>query len=289
MEIVEIKNLWTEAISEVLGKDINDSQLIILSKQTSDSIRRIKIYETYRLRALQAVKEKETFIHSSNPFVLAQRTDLSIKERLWIVYLATYFGKSNKSKWELFKRASFRKDNTLIKFEEIQEDLVSYFNYLLSFDFFDGCSYSNHRKFTAKKLIGEKGLFNSIEYLISHINLYLNENEIEFHDMYVESKKIPNFGRLAGFDFTCTLVKCGLNVKEPISMYADYSTGPLEGLKLLLNLTGKNTSKTSQIQLSVDLMDWFLKNSKIFMVGQVLEDAICNWQKDTSNYIRYTG
>ncbi|WP_114751871.1 alpha-glutamyl/putrescinyl thymine pyrophosphorylase clade 3 protein [Pleomorphovibrio marinus] len=289
MTIDELEVLWSKAISEVLGEQIGGNELNILSRQTFDSIRRVQIYETYRLRAQRAVQVKETFIHTSNPFVLAQRSDLSISNRTWIVYLATYFGKSNKSHWELFNRASFRQDQTLIKIEEILAELDNYFNYLLSFEFFEGCSFSNHRKYTAKKLTGYKGLFRSMEYFVNHINSYSPDNEIEFHDMYLTSQKIPNFGRLGGFDFTSALVKCRLNVKEPMSMYANHSTGPLDGLKLLLKFTNNNTSKASQIQLSLDLMDWFINNSKIFMAGQVLEDAICNWQKNTSRYIRYTG
>ncbi len=289
MKISELEILWNKALIEVLDKQIDGNELNILAAQTFDSIRRIQIYDTYRLKSQQAVQAKETFIHTSNPFVLAQRSDLNLLNRTWIIYLATYFGKSNKSHWELFNRASFRQDQSLIKFDEIQADLDNYFNYLLSFEFFDSCSYSNHRKYTAKRLTGDKGLFRSMEYFVNNIYNYSTGNKMEFHEMYVLSQKIPNFGRLGGFDFTSALVKCRLNVKEPKSMYANHSTGPLQGLELLLKLTNNNASKSSQIQLSFDLMDWFFKNSKIFMVGQVLEDAICNWQKNTKRYIRYIG
>jgi hypothetical protein len=289
MDITELEKLWSKALIAILHEQIDSNELNILARQTFDSIRRIQIYDTYRLRAQKAVQSKETFIHTSNPFVLAQRSDLSLPNRIWIIYLATYFGKSNKSHWELFNRACFRQDQSLIKFEKIEEDLDDYFNYLLSFEFFEGCSYSNHRKYIAKKFMGDKGLFRSIEYLVNHIHSYSSDNEMKFHEMYLLSQKIPNFGRLGGFDFTSALVKCRLNVKEPKSMYANHSSGPLQGLKLLLKLTKNNISKASQVQLSLDLMDWFFDNSKIFMVGQVLEDAICNWQKNTVKYIRYTG
>jgi len=289
MEIKQLEKLWAKAQLELLDKEITGIKLNILAKQTYDSIRRIEIYKTYGLRAIEAVKENMPFIHTSNPFVLAQRTDLNSNDRVWIIYLATYFGKSNKSKWTLFNRATFDKDDTLIKFDQIQSDLDEYFKYLNSFDFFNGCSYSNHRKYTAKKLYGDKGLFKSIEFFVSNIESYVTDDVMQFHEMYKLAQKIPNFGRLGGFDFTSALVKSGLNVAEPKSMYAEHSTGPLDGLKLLLKLTGNNTSLTSQKELAIKLMDWFSKNSKIFMVGQVLEDCICNWQKNTTNYIRYTG
>jgi hypothetical protein len=289
MKIEELKKLWTKAIRQILGKQIDSNKINILAKQTFDSIRRIQIYKVYKIKAQQAVKDDKPFMYTSNPFVLAQRMDLNLQNRVWVLYLATYFGKSNKSKWSLFNRAVFRKDQAIIKFDEVNEDLDNYFKYLSSFDFFLDCDYSNHRKFTAKKLLGEKGLFRSIEYFTKNIELYSSENEMEFHEMYLLAKKIPGFGRLASFDFTSSLVKCGFNVKEPKSMYADHSTGPLAGLKLLLRLTDNNFSYVSQKKLSSELMDWFSINSNIFMTGQVLEDAICNWQKDTRKYVRYTG
>ena len=289
MNVKELEKLWSKANKELLVKDIGSGKLNILARQTFDSIRRIQIYETYNIKAQKAIQYKKPFSHTSNPFVLAQRSDLNLRNRAWIIYLATYFGKSNKSKWELFNRATFRKDKSIITFDQIKADLDNYFKYLSSFDFFHDCTYSNHRKYTAKKLLGSKGLFRSMEYFANNVGLYSSEDKMEFHEMYLLSQKIPNFGRLGGFDFTSSLVKCRFSIEEPKSMYADYSTGPLLALKLMLKLTNNNSSTASQKQLSHDLMDWFLKNSKIFMTGQVLEDAICNWQKDTRIYIRYTG
>jgi len=289
MTIKELEKLWGQAINEILGKNIDGNKLNILANQTFDSIRRIQIYEIYEIRAREAVKEKKSFKYTSNPFVLAQRSDLSNQDKVWYIYLATYFGKSNKSKWELFNRATFHRDGSIIKFNQIQADLDKYFKYLVSFDFFLNCNYSNHRKFTAKTLTGGNGVFKSMEYFVKNVGLYTPQYEIDFHDMYLLSQKIPSFGRLAGFDFTSSLTKCGLNVKEPTSIYANHSTGPLEALELLLKLTNNDVSKASQKKLGIDLMDWFLKNSKIYMTAQVLEDAICNWQKDTVKYIRYTG
>lgn len=289
MKIIEIENLWKRAIEDLLHSEIDADKLNILARQTNDSIRRIDVYNSYKKRALQAVSNKLDFIHTSNPFVLAQRSDLDEMNKVWALYVATYFGKSDKSKWELFKRATFDNGGSIMLFENIQKDLDIYFKYLSSFDFFDGCSYSNHRKFTAKRLTGEKGVFESMEYFVKNIDQYLVKNKTDFHSIYELAQKIPNFGRLAAFDFSSSLVKCGLNIEEPQSLYAEHSTGPLNAIGLLLRLTNNDSSSKSKIKLSSDLMKWFIENTRIFMTGQVLEDAICNWQKNTSTYIRYSG
>lgn len=289
MTVENLEKLWAQAIYEILGESFDSLKLNVLAKQTYDSIRRIQVYNAYGLKADEAAYKKLPFSYTSNPFILAQRSELNIQNKVWIIYLATYFGKSNKSKWELFNRAVFKKDQSFINFDQIKTDLNNYFNYLSSVDFFEKCTYSNHRKFTAKSLIGDKGLFKSIEYFVTNIELYCPENEMDFHDMYKLSLKIPNFGRLAAFDFTSSLAKLKLNIKEPKSMYAEHSTGPLKALELLLNLTNKQISKASKKQLESDIMEWFNSNTKIFMVGQVLEDAICNWQKNTLKYVSYSG
>lgn len=289
MTIIEIEKLWRQAISDLLNATIDAKTLNTLARQTNDSIRRIEIYRSYRERAIHAVNNGLDFNHTSIPFVLAQRSDLSQNNRLWILYLAIYFGKSNQSGWELFNRATFDKNKSMILFQDIQKDLDEYFRYLTSFDFFEGCSYSNHRKFTAKRLTGEKGVFESMEYFVKNINQYSFEHKIDFHSIYKAAQKIPNFGRLAAFDFASTLVKCGFDVAEPESMYGENSTGPLNAIGLLLRLTNGDSSQKAKLQLCSDLMEWFQKNSNIFMVGQVLEDAVCNWQKNPSKYIWYKG
>lgn len=289
MEINQLELLWSDSISQLLNRQIGGEELNVLANQTNDSIRRIEVYKLYKSRANKAVKDKQEFIYTSNPFVLAQREDLSFEERIWIIYLATYFGKSNKSKWTLFERAAFDRNRTLISFHSIISDLDKYFKYLASFDFFGQCQFSNHRKFTAKRLYGDNGFFQSVNFFVDNIKMYLPNEKISFDKMYKLSRNIPNFGRLAGFDFTSSLVKCGFNVEEPKSMYAENSTGPLQGLKLILGMTNSNTSREAQIKLSKELVDWFIENSEIFMVGQVLEDAICNWQKDTRKYTKYSG
>jgi len=289
MEIIEIENFWQQAIEDLLNSKIDADKLNILARQTHDSIRRIDIYESYKKRAFKAVNEKQNFIDTSIPFVLAQRADLSQINKVWVLYIATYFGKSSISKWELFNRATFDKKRSIMLFENIQKDLSKYINYLSSFNFFDGCTYSNHRKFTAKRLTGEKGVFGSMEYFVKNIDQYSVENKMDFHTMYKLAEKIPNFGRLAAFDFSSSLVKCGLNIEEPQSMYAEHSTGPLDAIDLLVRLTNQKYSRNDKFKLCSDLMRWFQENSNIFMIGQVLEDALCNWNKNTSKYIKYRG
>ena len=290
MTLTQIKHLWTRVIAEILNSEFQEPIIDCLSRQMIDSIRRVLIFRTYLERAEKAEIENLPYFHTSNPFTLAQRSSLSLDSRIWHNYVATYFGKSNKSKWMLFNRATFREDKSLITFEDILDNPEEYFEYLRSISFFDNSSYSNHRKYTKKSLEGDKGVFLSFYYVMENIHLFKAETVSAFDVIYRNSLSIPNFGRMAAFDFSCNLCKCGLNVLEPESMYQRYSTGPLSALRNLLTLADvPNPDKNFQVSFGDDLLTWFDDNSNIYMLAQVLEDTICNWQKSPLNHIRYFG
>ncbi len=290
MNFSRLNELWKSAIYDLFNLTFEDDVINTLCYQTIDSIRRISIYKKYAEKAKNAEELNLPFYYTSNPFTLSQRSSLNIGSKVWYIYLATYFGKSNKSKWKLFYKAAFRKDETLIRVEEILASREQYYSHLSNIDLFENADYSNHRKFTKKSLVGEKGVINSMDYFLDNLDDYSHAKPIDFNIIYNNALKIPNFGRLAAFDFTSSLCKCNLNVKDPISMYHHNSSGPLRALKDFLILADcKDLSKSAQIKLGDDLLYWFFQHSDIEIVAQVLEDAICNWQKSPRHYQRYFG
>ena len=172
-----------------------------------------------RDRASKAESLSLPYHHTSNPFILCQRESLTLDSKIWYLYLATYFGQSNKSGWKLFQKSAFYEDGTLIGLNSIINNREEYFNYLRSQDFFEDSNYSNHRKYTKKAIDGEKGLLSSIDYFLDNIGEFSHRKLIDFDTIYKKALSIPNFGRMAAFDFTSSLCKCSLNVKSPASMY----------------------------------------------------------------------
>ncbi len=281
---------WKKAINEVFGFDLPNKNLDVLAQQTKDSISRIQIYKAYKRRALNADENGLSYYQSYVPFVLSQRSSIKSKEKVWLLFLATYFGKSNSSKWELFKRSAFDNSKNLISYSSIEGDREKYFNHLRSFDFYKNANYSNHRKFIAKKLDGDKGFIRSANFLMDNIEDYIFDHPEKFDIVYNSALKIPNFGRMGAFDFTSSLCKCACNVLEPTDLYLKNSTGPLIGIGELLKIGEiENQSKKDKVKLGNDLLVWFIANTNIFMCAQVLEDAICNWQKSPAKYKKYFG
>jgi hypothetical protein len=91
---------------------------------------------------------------------------------------------------------------------------------------------------------------------------------------------VASFGRLARFDYLAMVGKLGLAQIEPGSTYLQGSNGPLEGARLLF---GKAAS-------AADLDAWLLELESELHVGmQVIEDALCNWQKSPAEFIPFRG
>ena len=91
---------------------------------------------------------------------------------------------------------------------------------------------------------------------------------------------VLRFGRLARFDYLTMLAKLGLAPIEAGSPYLQGSTGPLRGARLLF---GGNHD-------AAELDDWLVELDRDLQVGmQVLEDALCNWQKSPSTFEPFRG
>ena len=91
---------------------------------------------------------------------------------------------------------------------------------------------------------------------------------------------IARFGRVAKFDYLAMVASLGLANIEPDSTYLKGSTGPLEGARLLFG--DKRT--TGQLE------NWLVELGDHLGVGmQVLEDALCNWQKSPHVFVPFRG
>ncbi|MBO0876130.1 MAG: hypothetical protein J2P19_22350 [Pseudonocardia sp.] len=95
---------------------------------------------------------------------------------------------------------------------------------------------------------------------------------------------MARFGRTARFDYLTMLGKIGLAEVEPDCAHLVGSTGPQRGARLLLE-GRKNGAPTAQ-----------LLEKRIASVQEaldisydVLEDALCNWQKSPNSFVPFRG
>ena len=102
-----------------------------------------------------------------------------------------------------------------------------------------------------------------------------------FDALYHSMDVVASFGRTARFDYLTMVGKLGLAAIEPGSTYLQGATGPLHGGRLLFS---DNTLTRPVLDARLVELDTFLG------VGmQVLEDALCNWQKNPDVFTPFRG
>ena len=105
-----------------------------------------------------------------------------------------------------------------------------------------------------------------------------------FDHLYRSMQAVRRFGRTARFDYLTMVGKLGLAQIEPGSAYIQGSTGPVVGARLLF--AGRKDADLS----ASDLDEWLVELDIELEVGmQVLEDALCNWQKSPMRFQRFRG
>jgi hypothetical protein len=105
-----------------------------------------------------------------------------------------------------------------------------------------------------------------------------------FDYLYRSMNAVKRFGRTAKFDYLTMIGKLGLAPIEPGSTYMQGATGPFKGARLLFGgNVGAPLDRTALDGWLVDLDD----ELKVGM--QVLEDALCNWQKSPQQFKPFRG
>jgi hypothetical protein len=96
-------------------------------------------------------------------------------------------------------------------------------------------------------------------------------------------RTVRTFGRTARFDYLTMLGKLGLARIEPASTYMEGATGPLEGARLLF---GDTQGRIARAQCDV-LLRQLGESTGLGM--QVIEDSLCNWQKNPTEFVPFRG
>lgn len=105
--------------------------------------------------------------------------------------------------------------------------------------------------------------------------------DLLYHEIIAD---VYRFGRLATFDYLAMLGKLDLAEILPGSAYMTGATGPVSGARLLF--AGSTNAGHSPNWLDAQLADL----DRDLCVGmQVLEDALCNWQKSPRKFKHFRG
>jgi Alpha-glutamyl/putrescinyl thymine pyrophosphorylase clade 3 len=270
-------------------------------EQLLESIRRVKFVEVIRGRQLsdRRCDPNDELFDPLKAAILHQRGG-DAEEAFWLVFLFVHFGKHLRAGWryarEIYGRlgeggrwdwasTSSNPPGFRAWLHAHQDDLKR-----------EGVpgGFGNHRKYESLDAHSPRGTGAAVETYVNWVNPPRTHQQLveqacreaagdqrgAFDELYQSMKVVARFGRTARFDYLTMLGKLGLAPIEPGSTYLQGSTGPLRGARLLF---GEHRSVT---ELEAQLMKL---DGELYVGMQILEDALCNWQKSPNEFRPFRG
>ncbi|MHC8609898.1 alpha-glutamyl/putrescinyl thymine pyrophosphorylase clade 3 protein (plasmid) [Paenarthrobacter ureafaciens] len=220
-------------------------------------------------------------------------------ESYWLIFQFVHFGKHPTAGWRYVREVYGRlNSNPIWTWEEISANTPEFRLWLgesqvqlLRRD--EPRGFGNHRKYSSLSHESHRGtasVFESyVEWVMgygSHAELFAQYSSLpspqeRFDALYKAMKVVLDFGRIARFDYLMTLSRLDFLDVKPGCAYLKNATGPLQGARLLI--TGpQSTTRAEDLE----------KVLKVFaeVTGttfDVIEDAICNWQKSPGTFRKF--
>ena len=272
----------------------------VLVAQLIDSIRRIEYLRVTSIRARSA-SLYTPYSGSFTPLggAAAMHKAGRMDDACWLVYLATHFGKHKIDGWNLTEDFYGRfEQGGVWDWTAASRDPMA-ISHWLDTAYPDVTNagrsrrFGNHRKFETLKpglkgtghalatYIRWIGQYGSHQALISHAQRCVGQNPEEVYAyLYKELDKVAKLGRLGKFDLLCNLSNLLIAPILPDMAYITGSSGPKDGARLLFG----NELSSKRLESACAKLAEHLGVSP-----QVIEDALCNWQKCPSTYVYFRG
>ncbi len=284
---------------------IEEQNRSVLVWQFVDSIRRVEFVKAVCSRPVSP-KRANPANSIFDPIRAAayHSQNANIDEAFWMVFLFVHFSKHPKSGYQCIQSVYGKlSQGGLWSWNAVSKNPTK-FRYWLHENAEEikskglGCKFGNHRKYQSPDAFAHNGTGDAIDSYVnwvgptkSHIKLFNSfqqkargDSRVTFGLLYDSMSSVQSFGRLAKFDYLTMKGKLGLAEIEPPSAYLESKNGPAQGVKLLFYGNNPQTIAISTLNELLIEIDEYLD------VGmQVLEDALCNWQKSPDRLIRFRG
>jgi hypothetical protein len=285
-----------------VARDANRNAFI---EQLLESIRRVRYVSVIRQREVSAFRgEPASELFDPIKAAVLRMTEGRRDEAFWFVFISVHFGKHRRDGWRLARDVYGRLGRgapwdwatTSANPRRFRQWLADAQEALTE----DGVKrrFGNHRKYQSLGAWNPNGTGDAFESYVrwvgperSHDRLVEEaldesgrESRMAFDILYRSMAAVSSFGRTARFDYLTMLGKLELAPIEPGSVYIQGATGPWLGACLLFR--GRKDADLRRPMLS----DWVSELGAHLGVGmQVMEDALCNWQKNPSRFIPFRG
>jgi len=290
-----------EAVEGALPGIVDAGARRVFIEQIIDSEQRVTYFDLLRSRQLDwssADPDDDGF----DPLkaALLHHGAGNYDEAVWLTYLFVHFGRHRVAGWRYVKDVYGRlgqggrwdwpaiaADTTLFRYwmhdnlDELQRP--------------GSRGFSNHRKYESLNAWERTGTGEAVSSYVDwvldghsgHAERFAEAIALGpkpgFDHLYKSMTAVARFGRIAKFDYLNTLRKLDLLDVRPPHTYLVGATGPLYGARLLLE-GGQGSMRGRDAQ---DRLEVFTASTGV--ESDVLEDAVCNWQKCPTSYVRFSG
>ena len=223
-----------------------------------------------------------------------------LDEAFWLVFLFVHFGKHRRAGWRYVRDVYGGLGGKLWDWRSVSDDPTQFRFWLdanqAALQAKPGPrGFGNHRKYESLNAWEDTGTGAAVESYVAWVLSaggdhqerfrFLNglSPEVGFDSLFRAMVDVRRFGRIARFDYLTTTMKLGLLHIRPPHSYLVGATGPLIGARLLLD-GGTPGSTPRQLQERLAQL-----SGSIGVDADVMEDAVCNWQKRPDEYVRFSG
>lgn len=275
-----------------------------LVEQIVESLRRIRYVAVIREKKLSdlCADPSEDCFDPLKAAVLWERRGRT-DEAFWLVFLAVHFGKHRSTSWRLVRNVYGRLGSgSPWDWERTTSNLPGFRRWLAvnnaALKRQGILGFGNHRKYETLNPASSRGTPAVVESYVKWVDpVRTHQGLINFVQskmgtdpkavfdyLFRSMDAVVSFGRTGKFDYLTMIGKLGLAILEPGIPYLQGATGPLRGARLLFGgATGNNLGPN-------DLDSRLARLGDDLGVGmQVLEDALCNWQKSPNLFVAFRG
>ncbi len=251
----------------------------------------------------QAADPSDNWFNPLKAAIIRHRQD-DDDEAFWLVFLRTHFGRHRRAGWryvrEIYGALSSGEPWT---WRRVTADVNGFRNWV---DAYQPHSvkpaiphgFGNHRKYESLAGWTDAGTGSVVASYIDWVGdppqheyrfrAALAEAESDpqgaFDILYRSMNVIRRFGRLARFDYLSLIGKIGLASVHPGKAYLQGSTGPLRGAQLLFQPPEEPNLTVAAFEDRTATL-----RAHLGVTFDVIEDALCNWQKSPDQFRPFRG
>lgn len=301
-EADRLRDVLTDLHSKghVPGITDHDSRDVLVA-QLIESQRRLRFIARLREMDLSPVALDGTsgrFDPLKGAILMSRRGDHD--EACWLVLLSVHFGRNRRSEWrlagdfysQLGQGGTWNWASTSADVSGMRGWLDANLSVLKA----GGGQFGNHRKYQSLDPWTPRGTGQVLASYVdwagagTHADRFAEVTETastpqqRFAAMCSSVGAVTGFGRVAQFDFVTMLGKIGLADVVADCAHLAGATGPLVGTRQLLDGSPTSGSRATALEARLAPIQDALGVS-----FDVLEDAICNWQKSPKNFVPFRG